>query len=193
MAWPWPDEWVEMLKTLFPQGYSANAIAIQINATYPDAKLSRNAVIGKMTRLSLCSPDEGERRRRANGKKMGKARMRQISHANVKPSRSPRLITPAAPPPPKPPIPTVHLSTITGTIITGPKPIPPRPLPQPDGASGPLIDIMAISSRNCCWPVERDPNADEWMFCGQTRDPKSGSGDRGYCTKHRRIAIGRAA
>jgi hypothetical protein len=59
MAWtpgnntPWPDTWVAVLKLMYPKGYSASAIATQINSSFRGANLSRNAVIGKIGRLGL--------------------------------------------------------------------------------------------------------------------------------------------
>jgi GcrA cell cycle regulator len=173
MSAPWPEEHVEILRRMWSDGYSAK----QISDCLPG--VSREAVCGKAHRLKLAERRQGQTVQHAVRSAIARKRI----------ARKP--VTLAAPPPPKPPIPTVHLSAIT--IITGPKPIPPRPLPEPAPASGPLIDIHAITSRNCCWPVERGGDFDEWMFCGDERDPKSGSGDRGYCTKHRRIATGRAA
>jgi hypothetical protein len=195
MAWatgnntPWPDAWVAVLERMHPKGYSASAIATQINASFRGANLSRNAVIGKIGRLGLERDEVHNKRNRALGRD---ARL-------AKPSWTAKDIKPAAPPappvPPLPRIPVVHVSTIAGAIIPGPSPLPPRQLvEEPAPAEGGLIDISAITARTCCWPVERDAVADEWRFCGQRRDPKSGPDrERGYCTAHWRKSIGRAA
>lgn len=194
MAWAtgnntaWPDAWVAVLERMHPKGYSASAIATQINANFRGANLSRNAVIGKIGRLGLERDEAHNKRNRALGREA----------ARVKRAWTAKDIKPAAPQPPAPPvprIPVVHVSTITGAIIPGPSPLPPRqPVEEPAPAEGGLIDIHAITARTCCWPVERDAIADEWRFCGQPRDPKSSAGhDRGYCAAHRRKSIGRAA
>jgi GcrA cell cycle regulator len=164
----WPEERVDILKRMWADGYSAQQIADCLPG------VSRSAVLGKADRLKLADRRQGKTVRHTVESAIARKRI----------ARKPVTLAAPAPPKPKPPIPTVHLSTITGTIITGPKPVPPRPLPEPAPASGPLIDIHAITSRNCCWPVERGGEFDEWMFCGGERDPKSGSHDRGYCTKH---------
>jgi hypothetical protein len=204
MAWAtgnntaWPDAWVAVLETMHPKGYSASAIATQINASFRGANLSRNAVIGKIGRLGLERDEVHNKRNRALGRDAARARGRVA--ARVKRAWTAKDIKPAAPQPPAPPappprIPVVHVSTITGAIIPGPSPIPPRPpVEEPAPAEGGLIDINAITARTCCWPVERDALADEWRFCGQRRDPKSGPDrERGYCTAHWRKSIGRAA
>lgn len=182
----WTDERVEIVKSMWMEGASASAIARRLGG------VTRNAVIGKVTRLCLDRPQDMNRRNRArNGRRAGKEHSKA---AKMQFGKGQRIPTPSAPPPSPPPIPTVHVSTFTGAIIPGPSPIPPRPLPEPAKALGPLIDINAITSRNCCWPVERDPVADEWLFCGVERDPKSGVGrERGYCTAHWRKSLGRAA
>jgi GcrA cell cycle regulator len=187
----WTEERVKILKRMWMAGYSSGDIATHFG------DVTRNAVMGKVDRLGLDRPNEMNRRSLGKGgKAAGAVRSRALKaqFGKSKPSWTPKDITPATPPPPKPPIPVVHVSPITGAIIPGPSPLPPRPLAEPVYASGPLIDITAITSRNCCWPVVRDPIADEWLFCGDERDPNSGRGrDRGYCATHRRKSIGRAA
>lgn len=176
----WTQERVEILKRMWADGASAGDIADRLRG------VTRNAVIGKVHRLGLERSQEMNRRNhsRSGGRK-------GCSRTNIRFGKG--EVAPRNPPPPPPPIPVVTVSRITGAIIPGPSPIPPRPLPDPAPASGPLIDIMAITSGNCCWPVERGGEFDEWLFCGGERDPESGSGDRGYCAKHWRIATGRRA
>lgn len=185
-TFPWPPEAVEMLRKYWGEGASASYVAARINATY-FAGVTRNAVIGKIHRLKLNRSQEMNRRNhsRSGGRK-------GCSRTNIRFGKG--EVAARKPPAPPPPIPVVTVSRITGAIIPGPSPIPPRPLPDPAPASGPLIDIMAITSGNCCWPVERGGEFDEWLFCGGERDPKSGAGhDRGYCAKHWRTATGRRA
>jgi hypothetical protein len=92
----------------------------------------------------------------------------------------------------KPPrIPTVHVSTFTGAIIPGPSPLPPQPLPAPTAETGQPITIFEVTAHNCCWPI--NAGRPEWLFCGCERDPKSGSGERGYCTAHWRKSLQRRA
>jgi GcrA cell cycle regulator len=181
----WTKDRVEILKRMWMAGDSGEDIANCLGG------VTRNAVIGKVDRLGLQRPQEMNRRNASRGGKIAGAARSTATKMQF--GKGERVRTPSAPPPPKPPIPTHHVSVFTGAIIPGPTPTPPRPLPEPAPASGPLIDIHAITSRNCCWPVERDPIADEWRFCGGERDPKSGNGARGYCTTHRRKGIGRAA
>lgn len=201
----WPPEWVEMLEDIYARGYSAATIATHINAEFPCAKLSRNAVIGKIGRMGLqrneCAVREA--RRRGGGLKPNTPWRTKPKSAwtpkDITPAApklaapKPVVRTPAAPPPPKPRIPAVHVSAITGAIIPGPSPTLPQPVPEPPAATGQPIAIDAITPRTCCWPI--DPDGEHgWRYCGDPRDPKSGAGhDRGYCTAHRRKAISRRA
>jgi GcrA cell cycle regulator len=127
-------------------------------------RMTRNSVIGKVHRMGLCGREEATRRKRAGGL-MGKPAVGKL------------ILTPGAPPRPALPV-----------LVPDPLPIPPsHPLP------GPRIELAAITSRNCCWPVERDAETGDWMFCGHARHPKSGAHDRGYCETHWRISRPRCA
>jgi hypothetical protein len=189
MAWtpgnntPWPDTWVAVLKLMYPKGYSASAIATQINSSFRGANLSRNAVIGKIGRLGLERDEAFNRLNRAA------ARGGLTGKRTPKPAWTAKDIKPTAQ---LPRIPVVHVSTITGAIIPGPSPLPPRPLAEPARADGEHIDLFEITAKTCCWPI--NAGRPQWLFCGQPRDPKSGpERERGYCTAHWRKSIGRAA
>lgn len=215
----WPPAAIDMLRAYWAQNASASYIAGRINAEFK-AGITRNAVIGKVSRLGLRkSPMDVRRCRassgRANGQKAsasGKiyhftperaaalARARKAKAQNLR--EETRLQTGHQPEPPKPyawtpkdiarpkrPIPAVHVSAITGAIIPGPDPLPPTPVASldPRSPTDTAITLEHISSKNCCWPVT--DGKPEWLFCGESRDPKSGKGERGYCTKHLRWSV----
>ncbi len=186
----WTNDRTKRLIALWGDGQSAEYIAQDLGG------VTRNAVIGKVHRLGLERNENAVRRARSSyGKEgarkssgwRGKQTMRfGKGEAVAKPSWTPKDIKPAAP---KPPIPAVHTSTITGAIIPGPDPLPPTPIASPDprAPTDHAITLMDITAKNCCWPVT--DGKPEWLFCGESRDPKSGTGERGYCTKHHRWSV----
>lgn len=220
-SFPWPPAAIDMLRRYWANDASASYIAGRINAEFK-AGVTRNAVIGKVTRLGLQKSADGVRRCRASS---GRANGKRASASGNKPSgwtpelgrkaarwrkakaddaREERRLAEGAQPEPlkrdwtpkdikpaasKPPIPAVHVSAITGAIIPGPDPIPPTPVASPDPRSPTdnAITLEHITSKNCCWPVT--DGKPEWLFCGDIRDPKSGTGERGYCTKHHRWSV----
>lgn len=56
MAYAWPDDSIAILKRMHAEGWSCSRIANAINAADPDARVSRNAVIGKLNRMGIVTP-----------------------------------------------------------------------------------------------------------------------------------------
>lgn len=182
----WPLEWRDATEKLWREGYSASQIAAHLDAAF-NAGLTRNAVIGKLHRMGLTREDRRGRKPKAHWKTPRRTPCKSAirfgkGETVAKPSWTPKDIKPDAP---KPPIPAVHVSAITGAIIPGPGAIPPAPLPitPPIAPDAKPITLMDITSNTCCWPIN---DGNPWLFCGDSRDPRSGKHDRGYCTRHHR-------
>jgi hypothetical protein len=183
---PWPADAVEMLRKYFATGASASYIAERINAAFR-CSITRNAVIGKMSRLGLerC-PQEARRARASNGRKQGNAMSARTKAVRLgkaeqiaKPAWTPKDIAPAKPRHTHP----VSTSAITGCIIPGPTPTAALPIP----ASVPRPDTQPVTidqliPSSCRWPIDPTPEHPEWRYCGCTRDAKSIRSP--YCTAH---------
>jgi len=150
----WTDARVDLAKRLWLSGLSSSEIARQLGG------VSRNAVIGKLTRIGLADKDRG--------------RARQTSaHLNGKPVK-------AAPPPKTPPI-----RRPPATV-----PPPPIAIKPPIGAvSGrALIAVTAygapcgLADRTGCKWIFRETGA-EALFCNAA----TGDGET-WCEQHHAIA-----
>ncbi len=160
----WTDERVELLKKLWIDGLSASQIATELGG------VTRNAVIGKVHRLSLSG--------RAKPATAPTARTRKPAVANSRVGVQPRGAAPARP-------------LVAGN--TALKPIA-QTAPEPRRtlraeASGAVVvpislhaTILTLTEQTCKWPIG-DPSTEEFHFCGQ----RSGSGIP-YCEYHSRIA-----
>jgi GcrA cell cycle regulator len=150
----WTDERVELLKKLWSDGLSASQIASQLGG------VTRNAVIGKVHRLSLSG--------------------------RAKPASStprPRKVRTAAPHRPAP----RHFVQGNTALKTHAHPAP-RRLPSLvpiEDIVVPIslnVSLLALTDQMCKWPVG-DPGAENFHFCGH----KSWNGQP-YCEYHSRIA-----
>lgn len=130
----WTDERVELLKKLWAEGLSASQIAAELGG------VTRNAVIGKVHRLSLS----------------GRAKP---SGGAVRTNR------PKAPRPPRPSRPESIGNTALKVIsVQQPRravvPIEDVVVPIPLRAT-----ILTLSDRTCKWPIG-DPADEAFCFCG---------------------------
>jgi GcrA cell cycle regulator len=152
----WTDERVELLKKLWSDGLSASQIAAELG------NVTRNAVIGKVHRLSLS----------------GRAKDKAATAAQRprKPARVPSAPAPIAP-------------SDRGSVLVSPLP---QPLveAEPEVAVAeevaiPMserVTIMDLRESMCRWPMG-DPTKPEFRFCGA----RSITG-LPYCNHHARIA-----
>lgn len=150
----WTDERVELLKKLWSEGLSASQIAAQLGG------VTRNAVIGKVHRLSLSG--------------------------RAKPATStprPRKVRAAAAPRPA----ARHYVSGNTALKTQPSPAP-RRLPAPMAMEDVVVPIshkvslLALNDSMCKWP-EGDPGTENFHFCGH-RNWNS----LPYCEYHARLA-----
>jgi GcrA cell cycle regulator len=160
----WTDERVELLKKLWSDGLSASQIANELGG------VTRNAVIGKVHRLSLSG--------------------------RAKPVSTPanRARKPSAAPTTRPVVanrPGTARPMVSGNNALKPSPEfapePRRVIPraEPDDVVVPIslhATILTLTEQTCKWPIG-DPTAEDFHFCGC----RSNSGTP-YCEYHARIA-----
>jgi GcrA cell cycle regulator len=154
MRMSWTDERVELLKKLWADGLSASQIAGQLGG------VTRNAVIGKVHRLSLSG--------------------------RVKPASSvPRVRKPR---PAAPHRPSTRGYIAGNTALKPHAPPAPRRLPAPIPAEDVVVPIslnrslMELNDAMCKWP-SGDPGTEGFHFCGH----KNFNG-LPYCEYHSRVA-----
>ena len=161
----WTDERVEKLKKLWSEGLSASQIAAQLGG------VSRNAVIGKVHRLSLPG------RAKAGG--------------NAAAARAPKRTTTA----PRAPNYASRMATRTVTRQQGATMLKEeieidvmeemeyhRPASNVVVPISRKLGLTELTERTCKWPVG-DPLKDDFHFCG-CESPDSSP----YCTYHQRLA-----
>jgi GcrA cell cycle regulator len=148
----WTDERVELLKKLWTDGLSASQIAAQMGG------VTRNAVIGKVHRLSL----SGRARPTSSAPRPRKMRMPSMHR--------PRTF--------------VHGNTV---LKTHAQPAP-RRLPQPvpiEDIVVPIslnISLLSLTDAMCKWPIG-DPGGEQFHFCGHKN-----WNSLPYCEYHSRLA-----
>jgi GcrA cell cycle regulator len=164
----WTDERVERLKKLWAEGLSASQIAAQLGG------VSRNAVIGKVHRLSL----------------PGRAKAGGTSAA----ARTPKRPAAAAPRPAN----TFNASRMTATRtvarqqgsallkedadVNAIEEVRYRPSSNVVVPISRRLGLTELTERTCKWPVG-DPLTDDFHFCG-CESPDSSP----YCTYHQKMA-----
>lgn len=160
----WTDERVELLKKLWIDGLSASQIATELGG------VTRNAVIGKVHRLSLSG--------RAKPATVPTARARKPAVANGRSGAAARGTPPQRP-------------LVAGNTVLKPAhhaAPEPRRAPRPEAMDAVVVPIslhatiLTLTEQTCKWPIG-DPSTEGFHFCGQ----RSGSGIP-YCEYHSRIA-----
>lgn len=156
----WTDERVELLKRLWSEGLSASQIAGELGG------ITRNAVIGKVHRLSLSG------------------RARPASDSPARPRKPMVGARPAsnARPAPRPGI-------AGNTALKFAPQTAPEPRREPRPASTEVVvpislraSLLTLTETTCKWPIG-DPGVADFHFCGHRS--KSGMP---YCEYHARIA-----
>lgn len=160
-AMNWTDERVEKLKKLWADGLSASQIAAQLGG------VSRNAVIGKVHRLSLPG-------RAKSGGAGAAPRPKRATSA----PRAPNYASRAA------------VRTVTRHAgATALK----QELPVEEADTRPIEDVVVpisrhlalteLTERTCKWPIG-DPLQEDFHFCGNDSGENSP-----YCKYHARLAF----
>jgi GcrA cell cycle regulator len=160
----WTDERVELLKKLWTDGLSASQIASELGG------VTRNAVIGKVHRLSLSG--------RAKPASTPVARARKPAAST--PSRS---ATTGRPNPVRP-----IVAGNTALKPLGQMAPEPRRVVRATSSDDVVVPIslhatiLTLTEQTCKWPIG-DPSSEDFHFCGQ----RSNSGIP-YCEYHSRVA-----
>lgn len=151
----WTDDRVELLKKLWSEGLSASQIAAQLGG------VTRNAVIGKVHRLSLsgrAKPASSAPRQRkvrtasphrpSGGRAYIAGNTALKMHAHAIPRRAPAL---------------VPIENLVVPISLN-------------------VSLLALNDQMCKWPIG-DPDADGFHFCGHRN-----FNSLPYCEYHARVA-----
>ncbi len=131
----WTDERVELLKRLWADGLSASQIAAELGGG-----VTRNAVIGKVHRLSLSG--------------------------RAKQSGTPHQRRPRAPRQPR----VQRTIVIGNTALKLHRAPQPRRLPVLEDVVVPIplkASILALNESTCRWPIG-DPQDEDFSFCGHS-------------------------
>jgi GcrA cell cycle regulator len=147
----WTTERIQQLKLHFEAGLTCREIAAELG-------VSRNAVIGKISRLALVRDNGGDTRRVVHA--TGNGGSRQLAPAARPVPRLRRRILRAIQNEPQPPAAIVDMTTATEHGCT----------------------LFELSKERCRWPIST-PGADDFCFCGSK--PVEGLP---YCAGHSRMA-----
>ncbi|MBP1885813.1 GcrA family cell cycle regulator [Sinorhizobium mexicanum] len=159
----WTDERVEKLKKLWSEGLSASQIAAQLGG------VSRNAVIGKVHRLSLPG------RAKAGGATTA-ARPKRTTSAPRAPNYAARVATRTVT---RTAGATVLKEEIEVDLVAD------QTLELAPNVVVPMsrrLGLTELTERTCKWPIG-DPLKEEFHFCGND-SPESSP----YCSYHTRLA-----
>ena len=160
----WTDERVEKLKKLWSEGLSASQIAAQLGG------VSRNAVIGKVHRLSLPG------RAKAGGGTTAAARPKRPTSAPRAPNYASRVSTRTVA---RPSGATVLKEEIEVDLVAE------QDFSISTDVVVPMsrrLELTQLTERACKWPIG-DPLKEEFHFCGND-SPESSP----YCNFHARLA-----
>ncbi|MCA1491138.1 GcrA family cell cycle regulator [Sinorhizobium alkalisoli] len=159
----WTDERVEKLKKLWSEGLSASQIAAQLGG------VSRNAVIGKVHRLSLPG------RAKAGGTTTP-ARPKRATSAPRAPNYAARAVTRTVA---RPAGATVLKEEVAVDLVAEQEFAPDANIVLPMSRR---LELTQLTERTCKWPIG-DPLKEEFHFCGND-SPESSP----YCNYHARLA-----
>lgn len=137
---PWSDERVEVLKTLWKDGYSASQIAKQLGG------ITRNAVIGKIHRLGLAGSAGAPAHRTHAALAPPRRGAGGMANVNALKSAKAKAMTAAAPQP-TPPV------------------EPPAQTDRHIAASAVVVPMHKLGVHACKWPIG-DPLHPAFGFCG---------------------------
>jgi len=149
----WTTERIQQLKLHFEAGLTCREIAAELG-------VSRNAVIGKISRLALVRDNGGDTRR--------------VVHGNAASNGSSRQLAPSSRPAPR----------LRRRILRSIQNEPALPALVEDMSTGAehSCTLFELSKERCRWPIST-PGAEDFCFCGSK--PVDGLP---YCANHSRMA-----
>jgi GcrA cell cycle regulator len=148
----WTSERVEQLKSCFNAGFSCSQIAREIG-------VSRNAVIGKMSRMGLSRPKDIAANR--PGRKPATSLAKALRAKAWRPRMWDRIHS-------------THERVVL-TVASEPRTVEPIAL-------GHGCSLLELGQGKCRWPIN-EPGAEDFRFCGNA--PVEGLP---YCLGHARLA-----
>ena len=155
----WTDEIIDVLRSLWAEGFSTNEIARRVGMT-------KNAIVGKSHRLGLPSRPSPSRRDP------------DAAPRQPRPSKAPKTTLPPLPSSAGPEPISAPAPIIPPSLLWRPPPVimaPARPCPEP--VAKPYGRII-----ECCWPIG-EPGTKGFHSCGVKSLP-----GRPYCEDHVAIA-----
>jgi len=158
----WTDERVEKLKKLWSEGLSASQIAAQLGG------VSRNAVIGKVHRLSLPG------RAKAGGTATAARTPKRNTSAPRAPNYASRITTRTVTRQQGATMLKEEIETVEEMEY-----VPAKNVVVPISRR---LGLTELTERTCKWPVG-DPLKDDFYFCGCDSSDSSP-----YCNYHQRLA-----
>lgn len=164
----WTDERVERLKKLWADGLSASQIAAELGG------VSRNAVIGKVHRLSLPGRAKSGGSSASRAKRVSTSSRSSNYASRSGPTRSmPRTSGATA----------LKQDVIADAVAE----VDMRPIEDVVVPIMRKLTLTELTEKTCKWPVG-DPMQEDFFFCGTDCD------DSGpYCTYHSKMAFQPAA
>src|SRR5215831_11443126 len=156
----WNPERVDQLKRCFEAGLTCSEIAREIGVT-------RNAVIGKLSRLGLSRPRDV----------LAKPLRRAAALAGPKSPRSRRALRMRADI-------LTQRKMLNNAFAAAEPPASDEPVVPIDNGRG--CTLLELGERKCRWPIS-DPGLEDFCFCGN--EPVAGLP---YCLGHARMAYRRA-
>lgn len=174
-ALKWTEERVQQLKKLWSEGLSCSKIADEMAGG-----LTKNGVIGKVTRLGLPP------RRGANDSHRAMKGAR--SHKPTAPKPAPKQLVS------KTVMTPVQVKTKTGTSFHRmvEKVVTAQEMPDLELIAAPdpslHVSIMDLRQHHCRWPIGDPGNIETFRYCGADSDLEDA-----YCKHHARIAYTPAA
>jgi GcrA cell cycle regulator len=161
---PWPQERVKRLRELFHEGLSCGAIAAALGS------VSRNAVIGKLTRLGVKRGEvalgQTSRKAKRNEAEIARAPAARSAKPRAKPQKTVLVVSA--------PILQVRAPTLEGV----------ERVETPADIGATRVSLLSATKHHCRWPAADDGSAT--MVCGG-----SVIAGTSYCARHSRAMFRR--
>ena len=155
---PWTDERIELVRTLWSQGASAQRIARELGAG-----ISRGAVLGKIHRLGIVEMSPNSGARRSEGNDAGLVVKREHGVAGESPGGQGELPNSRCELP---------------AWVRDAEPYIDDPRMDAGIPASQRRTLLELSGRACRWPVG-DPSCSDFFFCGAEAVPGTP-----YCVAH---------
>jgi GcrA cell cycle regulator len=155
---PWTDERIELVRTLWSQGASAQRIARELGAG-----ISRGAVLGKIHRLGIVemSPNSGARRSENKNARIAARREHDVAGESASSERG-----------------LPNNQRRLPAWVRDAEPYRDNPLADAEIPASQRCALLELSGCTCRWPIG-DPSRSDFFFCGAEAFP-----GKPYCVAH---------